>query len=801
MEKFFRCWVRWLLKYYGVVILLVLALSALSFPRMIRLFKTISTDPIDLLPRNYPSVQTLLQLRDKLEPKKRFAVVFESDNPEQTQKLIQDLKLVLEKNPYVGQALITKVGYEYFDKHKLLFLELDDLKDIRHRIDRKIQREKLGPLYISFDEEEDANLDFEDMEAKYRKRYGGEAVDNKYYVSPNGRLYAIYVESKQPNLTMAEERNFQDEVQKVVQGFDIKAYDPSMKMYFSGSTRVMEYRALIHDLKIAGIISGALIFLPLLLRFRKPQYVFLIFLPLAVGIPMGLALSSLWVAKLNVTTSFLFAILGGLGVETGIHVFSRYYEERHGGVPLETTLTEIYLSLGPAVLTAVASLAVTFLLMIFSDFKGFSEFGLISGLGLIVLFLLYFTFFPALLVLGEKIRLLHFGGTIREFEGRFSFSSGFVRPMLVLFSLITVFSILATPYLKFEYDTKKIRADDPSTRLDKIRQRATSGERLNNPAAVIIHNRAEAEAIKAAVEKIRDSNPDTTVQGTNSIYSLVPGQQEEKMAVLKDIQKMLEDDTIKLVPDDKRADLDRFRKAVTDTTMVKEGEAPPEVTERFIGDPAIPGSVMMILAKPRIELDDGRKAIAFAAEISKLETPKGTFQASSDAIVFADVLTTMIRDSEKVLVISVLSVSFFVFLNFRNVRKTLLVMFSILAGVFWVMGVMFLAGVKLNLYNMVMIPAVMGMSIDNSIHIYHRYEELGAGSLPKVLTTTGVSALLASMTNAAGFFGLVFCTHGGLRSMGQVAAIGLGTCLITTLLYLPMILKFFEDRKLRRQAA
>ncbi|HEX5034181.1 MAG TPA: MMPL family transporter, partial [bacterium] len=405
-----------------------------------------------------------------------------------------------------------------------------------------------------------------------------------------------------------------------------------------------------------------------------------------------------------------------------IHVFSRYYEERHGGVPLETTLTEIYLSLGPAVLTAVASLAVTFLLMIFSDFKGFSEFGLISGLGLIVLFLLYFTFFPALLVLGERIKLLKFGGTMRDFEGRFSFSSGFVRPMLVLFSLITVFSILATPYLKFEYDTKKIRADDPSTRLDKIRQRATSGERLNNPAAVIIHNRAEADAIKAAVEKVRDSNPDTTVQGTNSIYSLVPSQQEEKMAVLKDIQRMLEDDTIKLVPDDKRTDLDRFKKAVTETTMVKEGEAPSEVTERFIGDPSIPGSVMMILAKPRIELDDGRKAIAFAAEISKLETSQGTFQVSSDAIVFADVLTTMIRDSEKVLVISVLSVSFFVFLNFRNVRKTLLVMFSILAGVFWVMGVMFLAGVKLNLYNMVMIPAVMGMSIDNSIHIYHRYE-------------------------------------------------------------------------------
>ena len=51
------------------------------------------------------------------------------------------------------------------------------------------------------------------------------------------------------------------------------------------------------------------------------------------------------------------------------------------------------------------------------------------------------------------------------------------------------------------------------------------------------------------------------------------------------------------------------------------------------------------------------------------------------------------------------------------------------------------------------------------------------------------------MTNAAGFFGLIFCTHGGLRSMGQLAAIGLGTCLVTTLLFLPMILKVIEDRR------
>lgn len=795
MKAFFRGLVRFLLKFYWLVILVALASAGFSYPRMIHLFKTISTDPIDLLPQDYPSVQTLLKIRDKLKPKKSFGVVLESTDAEAIKRALYDLKARFEQRPEVGRALVTKPAYAFFDKHKLLYLELEDLKEIRDRVRRKIQQEKLGPLYISFDDEGDKELDFQDLEDKYKKRYGSDQAGSEFYVSPNGRIYAIYVESKKANLNMAEERAFQDEIRKIAEGVDLKSYAPDMKLYFGGSTRVMEYRALVHDLKVAGMISGFLIFLPLLVRFRRPQYVLLIFLPLAVGIPLGLAVASLWVPKLNVTTSFLFAILGGLGVETGIHIFSRYHEKRSGGVGLADALEEIYVSLGPAVLTAVASLAVTFLFMVFSDFRGFSEFGLISGIGLWTLFLVYFTFFPALLVFAERVGLLRFGGQIREFEGKIQFSSGFVRLMLVLFSLITVFSILSAPYLRFEYDSKKIRADTPENRVAKQRQRATTGERVNTPAAVLIENQEQAAAIKAAVEKIRDADPHTTIQGTSSLYSLVPGDQAAKMEVVREIQTMLEDDTIRLVPDDKKEDLDRFKKAVSDTAPFEKGDVPEEIVERFTGDPGIPGSLMLILPKPRLELDDGRNALAFEKEIGRIQTPLGEFQASSDAIIFAEVLKTMFRDSKKVLIISVLSVFLFVFLDFRSLRKSLMVMFSILAGVFWVFGVMYLSGTKLNLYNMVMIPAVMGMSIDNSIHVFHRYEELGRGSLSKVLSTTGISAMLASFTNAAGFFGLVFCTHGGLKSMGIVASIGLGTCLITTLLYLPMILQFLEERK------
>jgi len=796
MQNFFKHWVRFLYRFYLLFLLLGLTLGAVSIPRMVELFKHISTDPVDLLPQNYPSVQTLLQVRDKMEPKRRFGLALESENPEKTRQLLEDLKPLLRKSPYVGEVYTTKLGYEFFDKHKMYYLDLKDLKEIRERLDRRIQQEKLHGLYISLEDEEDqpGQLNFSDLEAKYRERAGG-GSSSPYYLSPNGKTYGLYVESREPNLDLGQERKFEDSIRQIVGSVDLKAYDPTMKLYFGGSARVMEYRSLMHDLKLAGIISGILIFVPLLLRFRWPQYVLLIFLPLAFGIPAGLALSSIWVHKLNVTTSFLFAILGGLGVETGIHLFSRYREKRLEGEGIQAALLDLYCFLGPAILTAVASLAVTFLLLAVSDFKGFSEFGIISGIGLWTVFLYYFTFFPSLLVASEKLRLLRFKPAEKEREFQFQVSPSFVKTLLAIFSLFTLFSLVVTPRIQFEYNSKKIRADDPGNREAKQKQRSTTGKRVNNPAVVIIHSPEEAEAIAEALRHRKEANPQSTLDYTSSLYSLMPKQQEEKAREISGIQMLLEDDALKLLKGKNKEDLDRFKLALKESIPVLEAQIPAELKQIFLGRPDSVGSLLLVHAKPQLELDDGRNAMAFAAEVENIQTPLGEFHASNDAIVFGDVLKTMFRDSTKVFAISVASIFFFVFLNFRDLKKTLLVMFSICAGLAWVMGVLYLTGIKLNLYNMVMLPAVMGMSIDNSIHIYHSYEELGKGSLSKVLATAGLSSLLASTTNAAGFLGLVFCTHGGLRSMGIVASIGLITCLVSTLVFLPMILQYIENWK------
>jgi len=792
VERFFRPFVHFVMRFYWLIIVIAIGASAICIPKVIHLFKNIDTDPVGLLSEDVPSVKSLIEIRDRLKPKRRFVILLESDHPEKTQQAADALAAWLQGKPGIGKVYGKKEGFEFFKNHQMLYLPIEDLGEIRDKIDRKIQHTKLGPLFVSFDDSSE-DVDLDELKDKYLAKTGEESF-SEYFVSPNGRIYGIFIESPEPVFGVSKEKRFQDDVKKAVGAFDYKAFDPSMTMLYSGTTRVEEYRALIHDLKVAGIISGILIFLPLLISFRKPQSVFLIFLPLAVGIPIGLGIATIWIKQLNVTTSFLFGILGGLGVETGIHLFSRYHYERSRGNNVETSLLDLFTSVGPAIFTSVSALAVTFLLMIFSNFRGFSEFGLISGIGLYVLFILYFSFFPALLVLFEKLHLMRWKPFQEEKEFTLTPSPRFVRILLALFTAATVASLFAIPKLAFEYDTKKIRADNPTQEGTRIKQRAVGSKRFSK-GLVMVKNEREARAIEEAVAELKQKKPATLVDVVQSVYTLVPRDQAAKMTVVQQMVDLLSDDSIELVKGKDKANLEEFKTILKNHRPFQLADVPEEARTIFTGD--VPGadSFLLIYTKPGIELDDARNAIRFAEDVQQIHTSAGTFRATNDAIVFADVIRTLFKDSRLIILASCLSVMTFIYLSFRSLKKTALVMYSIIAGVLWVLGVMYLAGIKFNLYNMVMIPAIMGMSIDNSIHIYHRYEELGTGSLGKVLGSTGVSALLASLTNGAGFIGLAFCTHGGLRSMGVIVLIGLATCLVSTLVYLPMILEFLEKRK------
>lgn len=163
-------------------------------------------------------------------------------------------------------------------------------------------------------------------------------------------------------------------------------------------------------------------------------------------------------------------------------------------------------------------------------------------------------------------------------------------------------------------------------------------------------------------------------------------------------------------------------------------------------------------------------------------------------------LKLMIRDSRWAIGITLLVVFLIVFIDFRSIRNGMLVMLPLICGAIWMCGSMFLSGMKLNFYNMVALPTIIGMGIDNGVHLFHRYQEEGADSIPVILRNTGGAMLVSMMTTMIGFFGLITARHPGLNSIGKLAVIGLLTCFVAAVVVLPAVLEILDRLKRNRHA-
>jgi uncharacterized protein len=108
------------------------------------------------------------------------------------------------------------------------------------------------------------------------------------------------------------------------------------------------------------------------------------------------------------------------------------------------------------------------------------------------------------------------------------------------------------------------------------------------------------------------------------------------------------------------------------------------------------------------------------------------------------------------------------------------------------------AGLLFTFYNLVVLPAVLGIGNDCGVHLVHRYREEGPGSLRYVLRSTGEHVTVGALTTMIGFAGLLLSFHPGLRSIGQLAVLGMGTTLLAALFFLPALLQWREDRQQKR---
>jgi predicted RND superfamily exporter protein len=130
----------------------------------------------------------------------------------------------------------------------------------------------------------------------------------------------------------------------------------------------------------------------------------------------------------------------------------------------------------------------------------------------------------------------------------------------------------------------------------------------------------------------------------------------------------------------------------------------------------------------------------------------------------------------------------------RNPVYALLALLPIAVGVGGILALSEILNVSLNLISIMMIPLVIGIGIDDGIHILHRYTEEGKGSIPKVVQHTGKAVFLTTATTTLAFSSFLVAAHPGLHALGQVPVLGLILAFTAAIIFLPALIRLTLER-------
>ena len=133
-----------------------------------------------------------------------------------------------------------------------------------------------------------------------------------------------------------------------------------------------------------------------------------------------------------------------------------------------------------------------------------------------------------------------------------------------------------------------------------------------------------------------------------------------------------------------------------------------------------------------------------------------------------------------------------VWLDFRNLRMTLLALLPLAASKLQLFGLLGLLGIPLNPANMIVLPLILGIGVDTGVQVVHDY--LREPHPYRMNQATSAALVINTLMNIVGFGALMIASHRGLHSLGRVLTLGMACCLLSCMV-MPSLLQLLPDMR------
>jgi hopanoid biosynthesis associated RND transporter like protein HpnN len=560
-----------------------------------------------------------------------------------------------------------------------------------------------------------------------------------------------------------------------------------------------------------------------------------------------MAFTFLTVGHLNILTITFMPMLIGLAIDFGVHLITRYEEELRLGRDEATALHTAMVYTGQGIFTGALTTAVAFLAMAATDFRGIQEMGLICGGGMLICLVPMLTLLPVLLFRGRQNTMDIQQASKPDLRARIE-RVWLRRPITTVVVTVVLSALAWTQFhwIYFDYDLLNMQAHGlPSVEFEKKlidsssksvlfavaytdtpEQAIELEKRITNlPTVLDIDTMADRvigdqkkqleliREIKREIAPLHFVDPDilpvavsklsATLYSTEGYMGAAAAEAQKddpevakqllslRWAINPLIKKMVAD------PDLSSRKLAQFQQALfndihdtfqslqeqDDSSPLRAADLPDALRKRFIGV----HQKYLLQIYPKADVWQRTNQEKFVKE---LQTVAPNVTGTPVQLYY---YTELLKNSYiQAAYYALGAIVVMVFLHFRTLSSVILALLPVAIGSIWLGGFMGWNRIPFNPANIMILPLVIGIGVTNGIHILNRFaEEKKPGILGK---STGKAVFVSGLTTISGFGSLIIAKHQGIRSLGDVMSVGMATCVIAAITFLPALLKLLYSQ-------
>jgi hopanoid biosynthesis associated RND transporter like protein HpnN len=595
--------------------------------------------------------------------------------------------------------------------------------------------------------------------------------------------------------------------------------------------------------RLAGALSFVAVGTILMLGLGSGRLVFACLVTLLVGLGATAGFASLAIGHLNLISVAFAVLFIGLSIDFAIHLCLRLREELVETPELERALPRAARAVGGSLCLCALTTAIGFFAFAPTEYTGVAELGIIAGSGMFISLVLNLTLLPALIqcwVPGSRI-----AAGPRTSVGASEILAIPVRyagAVLFATAAVTAAALWLLPGARF--DPNPLRVRDPSTpSVQVFQEMLQDGDALPWTLNALTHDLASAEALAAHLETL------PSVDFTVSLADFIPDDQEQRRALIDEAAFVLlpslehaasaASETSPSPAAQRRALHELLQSLVAlqgepatspETVNAAESlaaslaslDARLEAGETALlarveaalvgGVPASLRSIRRALEPEAVSIDtlpgelvernvavDGRFRVEIFPLVDLGDPAELTDYVRSvqsiapdtfgEALVILETGEVVVGALSQALATAAILIAVLLYALWQSVRDSCLVAVPLALAALLTTASSVVLSVPFNFANVIVIPLLLGMGVDTSIHLVHRFRTDAPPGGNLLRTSTAAAVLLSALTTIASFGSLGLASHLGMASLGRLLALGIALILACNLAVLPALIQ------------